>query len=141
MITIEGGCGCCGRSSLRPGDATDCITEYPGAIRCADHHGRNPCAIEGCRRTRAAPIGGNGWPIHSDDQTICADHWRRYVPPRSRMRRAYHAHFRRAKRQGWTDANKRAFWRFWDQLVRLARKRAEGGHIDKAAIDRLMGWD
>jgi len=140
ITTIEGGCTVCGRAQLN-GSPTDAITSYPnGAIRCGDHHGRNPCAIEGCKRTRAAPMASNGFHHHADDKTLCADHWRRFVPPRSRMRRAYHAHFRRAKRQGWTDRNREAFWRFWDQLVRLARLRATEGHIDKAEIDRLMGW-
>lgn len=138
---IEGGCGCCGRAQLN-GSMSDCITEYPnGAIRCADHHDRNACAIAGCKRTHPAPELDSGGLYIADGQWLCPDHWRRYVPPRSRMRRAYHAHFRRAKRQGWTEANKRAFWRFWDQLVRLARMRSTEGHIDKAAIDRLMGWD
>lgn len=127
-------CGVCG-------EWTDAFERGSILIgRCEKHQGRNPCAIEGCKRTRAAPQREDGGHYLRDDQWLCHDHWRRYVPPRSRMRRAYHAHFRRAKRQGWTDANRIAFWRFWDQLVRLARRRSTEGHIDKAEIDRLMGW-
>lgn len=122
-------CGCCGEPSH---------TWTRGSIlwaRCGKHENRNPCAIEGCTRTHAAPDGR-----HADDQWICSDHWRAYVPPRSKLRRAYHAHFRRAKRQGWTDRNKRAFWRFWESLVKTARRRAGEGFIDEAEINRIMGW-
>lgn len=138
---IADGCGCCGRHTLN-GSMSDCLTTYAnGAIRCSDHYGRNPCAIEGCKRTREAPAGTNGFPYHADDQILCREHWRAYVPPRSRLRRAYHAHFRRAKRQGWTYRNKRAFWRFWESLVKTARRRAGEGFIDETEINHIMGWE
>lgn len=35
----------------------------------------------------------------------------------------------------------RQFHRFWDFVVRVARKRHEGGFLDEAEIARLMGWD
>lgn len=61
-------CGCCGRHTLN-GSTSDCITIYSnGATRCSDHHGRNPCAIEGCKRTRAAATYDNGSHYHADDQ-------------------------------------------------------------------------
>lgn len=140
MITKEGmACGCCGVDRL--GNGVDGLYRYSTkAVRCSRHIGRNPCAIEGCHRTGAAPIDESGFPCHYDDQLICAEHWRRLIPPRSRERRLYHAHFRRAKRQGWTEENRRAFWRYWDRLVAIARRRAAEGHLDIAEINRIMGW-
>lgn len=141
-------CGCCGTSDL--GNGVDSIATYPnGSVRCSRHHGRNPCAIEGCARTRAAPISSNGFPWHADDMTLCSDHWRRYVPARSRIRRAYNSFFREAKRHSWDYRGKTGrkprleyrFRQFWKKLVAQARRRATEGHIDEAAICRLMGWD
>lgn len=149
-ITRKPACGCCGRHWLRAGDTADSITTYAnGATRCSDHHGRNPCAIEGCKRTRAAPTYDNGEPFHADDQTLCAEHWKRYVPPRSRARRAYHRYFAQAKRHGWDWKGKDGksarldwrFHRFWDALVKVARRRSQEGHVDMAEINRLMGWE
>lgn len=77
----------------------------------------------------------------ANNQWVCAEHWRRYVPPRSRARRAYHAYFRRAKRHGWTPELVDRFYRFWDQLARLIDFRAREGWIDEHEIARLMGWD
>ncbi len=128
MINGERICGCCGEPAR-------CYIRGLWA-RCHKHEDRNPCAIDGCKRTRAVPSGGH----LRDDQWICADHWRRYVPPRSRIRRAYHAHFRRAKRQGWTESNGKAFWRFWDLLVKTVRRRDGEGFVDEAEINRIMGW-
>jgi hypothetical protein len=146
-------CGCCGRHWLK-GSPEDSLTVWlNGAVRCADHWGRNPCAIEGCKRTRAAPTysawEAAGEPFHADDQTLCAEHWRAYVPPRSRLRRAYHAYFAQAKRHGWGWKGKSGrsarldwrFHRFWDALVKMARRRATDGFVDEAAINRLMGWE
>ncbi|MFL6864099.1 MAG: hypothetical protein ACJ8DZ_13980 [Allosphingosinicella sp.] len=120
------------------------LPEVPGApadaYRCERHEGRNPCCIEGCRRSVAAPVE-DGVPHLANDQAICGTHWRLYMPPRSLIRRAYHAHFRRAKRLGWTHRSVAKFERFWDALVRTARRRSEGGHVDEAAINRLFGWD
>ena len=129
MISGDRVCGCCGEPAR--------FWIRGSWARCAKHETRNPCAIEGCRRTRAAPASGR----LGDDQWLCAEHWRAYVPPRSRARRTYHAHFRRAKRLGWDDARAEAFWRFWNALVRMARRRAGEGFINEAEINRLMGWD
>jgi len=133
-------CGCCG-AALVPAEAASITSWTNGATRCDRHQGRNPCAIEGCRRTRAAPRSAEGEAHHADDQWLCADHWRRFVPPRSARRRAYHGFFRRAKRHGWTVDLRQRFWRFWDQLVRQARRRAAAGHLDQAAIGRMFGWE
>jgi hypothetical protein len=123
-------CRVCGRS-LRPGSPEG------DDARCDAHAGRNPCAIEGCRRSTSAPEDGT----LSLDQCICGTHWRLLVPIGSARRRAYHAHFRRAKRHGWTPRRIEQFNRFWDSLIASARRRSGEGHIDKASIDRLFGWD
>lgn len=138
MITAPPGaapvCACCG-SPATIKHATGLTWPY----RCEKHRTRNPCAVEGCARTREAPVDG-GTHFLADDQMICADHWRRYVPPRSRVRRAYHAHFRRAKKLGRGGGRNKAFWRFWTTLVQMVRRRADSGHLDEAEINRLMGW-
>jgi hypothetical protein len=127
-------CGCCGASTIREGGGSIC-TWGNGETRCARHHDRNPCAIEGCARTTLAPNGH----LRSD-QWLCSEHWRRFVPARSMRRRAYHAFWRKAKRYGWNDKLVRQFNRFWDQLIATARAKAGGGSINKAEIDRLFGW-
>lgn len=132
MITHRGpgACECCGDIACRGyGDGE-------GNPRCHRHLDRNPCAIEGCARTTAAPRGQM-----ANDQWICAEHWRRYVPPGSRERRLYHRHFRRAKRLGWDAARRRSFWNFWDRLIARVRARATDGSIDEKAIAELFGWD
>ncbi len=136
-------CGCCGSNWWRDGwgDSgplrlmVDASQVENRTWRCEKHVERNPCAIEGCRRTTAAPESGR----LGSDQWLCGEHWRRFVPPRSLRRRAYHAYFRRAKREGWSPPLRRKFWRFWDSLVASARSRAAGGHIDKGEIERLFG--
>jgi hypothetical protein len=98
--------------------------------------------VEGCQRTSKVPPSGE----LADDQVICGTHWRAYVPPGSRTRRAYNAHWRRAKRLGrgkyhWTTETADAFHRFWDLLVRRVRRLSTEGRLDEAAIHRLFGWD
>jgi hypothetical protein len=129
VLEIWPRCRCCGDQVTLPARGPH--------HRCDRHAGRNPCIIEGCKRTTAAPENGR----LSSDEWICGEHWRKYVPPRSRLRRLYHAHFRRGKREGWTMKRNRQFHRFWDFVVRVARKRHEGGFLDEAEIARLMGWD
>lgn len=127
-------CQCCGAAHV-PSEAASLTTWGNGQTRCAKHHDRNPCAIEGCARTTSAD--GH----LASDQWLCGEHWRRFVPPRSLRRRAYHAFFRQAKRHGWTPELRRQFWRFWDTLVANARAKATGGYIDEQAINRLFGWE
>ena len=119
-------CRVCGQPATVQGEA----------IRCERHVGRNPCAIEGCTRGQAVPASG----AYRDDQVICSTHWRSLVPARSRARRAHHAHLRRAKKLGWDDRRAEAFWRFWDRLVAMTRRRAGEGFVDEAEINRIMGW-
>lgn len=132
-------CECCGdAASIWYGRNGDRL-RHP---RCHKHHDRNPCAIEGCCRTTAA-CGRYG-----NDQFLCSEHWRRYCPPGSPLRRTYHRFFRLAKKQrtpqnpdGWDDALKRRFWRFWDVLIKRSRQQSTEGRIDIAEINRLFGWE
>lgn len=126
MITRfgSGACTCCGEIAWFG----------PMEPRCNRHKDRNPCAIEGCKRTRAAK--GH----FRNDQWLCSERWRRYVPPGSPMRRAYHRFFRLAKRHGWTDDLRRRFWRFWDALVKRVRRQATDGRLDETEINKMFGW-
>jgi hypothetical protein len=107
----------------------------PDEFRCERHIGRNPCAINGCKKSTKAPASGE----LSMDDYLCPRHWRQFVPVGSPARRIYNRFFRRARRYGWTTKSKRAFWRFWYGLVRRAR-RSSAGDIDVREINRVMGW-
>lgn len=128
-ITLEivraNGCACCG--------AVYGASRIRGAYRCEKHRDRNPCAIEGCKRTTASKgyLGSDQW--------LCAEHWRRFCPARSRKRRLYHAYFRKAKRYGWTEDLRGRFFRFWDRLIADARRKASDGDVDIAEIERMFG--
>lgn len=122
-LTPVQSCVCCGQPSWPNG-------------RCTRHQGRDPCLIEGCGRS----TGSHGGML-ATDRWLCSEHWRRFVPPRSRLRRAYHAHFRRAKRLGrWTPETIAAFTRFWDSLVRKVRRAATEGQLDEHQIAAMFGW-
>lgn len=135
-------CACCGDVS---------IVRHAGGLspyRCEKHRERNPCVIEGCARTRAAPLRADGSPYLANNQDFCSEHWRRYVPPGSALRRAYLRFFREAKRYGWGHKGRRGkaarldwrFRKFWLGLVKAARRRSAEGFIDEAEINRIMGW-
>jgi hypothetical protein len=109
-------------------------------LRCTKHQDRNPCAAEGCRRTRAA---------HGDlrdDASLCGEHWRQFVPPGSPTRRAFNRLARVAKLAGyrrsdrWPDELEDRWWRLWRGVIRRVRRAADG-HIDQALIERMFGWD
>lgn len=105
-----------------------------GEIRCRKHAGRNPCAIEGCKRSTSAGRSG-----YRNDLWLCGTHWRALVPPGSAERKIYNRFFRRWKRYGETDDSIRAFWRFWFRMISRARARGRGD-LDVAEINRVMGW-
>jgi hypothetical protein len=114
------------------------IRQGPETGRCLKHQGRHACAIEGCSRSKRAEPRETV----SNDVWICAEHWRRYFPPRSRPRRAYHSIFREVKRRGGWDSQMRTrYWRFWATLVGSARARHAAGTLDVTEINRIMGWD
>lgn len=102
-------------------------------FRCRKHVGRNPCLVEGCKRSFKAENG------YGNEHNICGTHWRELVPVGSPERRIYNRFFRRAKRFGWTDSTVDAFNRFWAALVRRVRARARGD-VDMREINRIMGW-
>lgn len=131
-IVHRPGCQCCGYTEGRLW-----LSDGFNLIRCEKHKDRNPCAIDGCARTRSAD-GRLG-----NDQWLCSEHWRSFCPPRSARRRAYHAFFRKAKKLGsWPPELEAQFWRFWDTLVASARARhAAGGTIDQDEINKMFGWD
>lgn len=135
-------CQCCGADgwgslSIKSVDVMNGLDwRDPAAlVRCDRHHDRNPCAIEGCRKTAGA--GGR----LANDQVMCGTHWRLYAPIGSRARKAYLAHRRRAKRFGWTDKSYAAFIRLWDTIVARARRQSTEGRLDLAEINKLFGWE
>lgn len=105
----------------------------PEDQRCRKHVLRNPCAIEGCRRSTK---GSKRW--FGIALWLCSEHWR-LIAPKSAERRVYHRIFRTAKRYGWTDELNARFWRVWPRLVSRARARARGD-LDMREINRVMGW-
>lgn len=127
-------CVCCGDSEpQRHADG------FWSPYRCREHADKNPCAIEGCTRTRAA----RG---RLDNSIfLCRDHWRTFCPPRSLRRRTYLAFFRKARKMGfknndrWPDELEERFWEFWRRLIANARHKANGGNLDLAQIERLFG--
>ncbi len=123
-------CRVCGEPLIYA-SAVEIGTGLKSEWRCEKHRDRNPCAIEGCKRSRAAEgrlDGGGNW--------LCGTHWRIGVPPRSRARRQYHWFFRQAKRHGWearigrrNEILRIQFYMYWHRLVRRARRRC-GGQAD-----------
>lgn len=118
-------CGCCGE-----------IASVHNAHhhRCTKHVGRNPCGVEGCTRTTAAG-GGYG-----NEFWICGEHWRRYVPARSKIRRHYHLLRRIGKRKGWSIKMREKYWRYMRWLVEQARRKATAGKFDMSEVNKLFGW-
>lgn len=125
-------CRCCGTplEGLSPGQMAN-----SAGWRCERHKMRNPCAVEGCKRSTQ---GRPAW--HGLELWLCGDHWRLAAPPRSPERRVYHRIWRLADKIGWTSDLEARYWRVWRRLVAQARARA-AGDIDMDEINRLMGWD
>lgn len=106
-------------------------------LRCEKHLRRNPCVVEGCRRTVEAANGEL-----ADNQAICGHHWRCFVPSGSPERRAYHRFWRLAKKQGGWDHNLiKRFERFWDGLAARVRRRSADGYLDQRTIEAMFGWE
>jgi len=130
-------CSCCGLQCRGDHHLTIVRTHLDPrkrSYRCAKHADRNPCAIEGCERTRAA----DGY--FADDQTLCPMHWRMFVPPRGPLRRCYHRIWRQQKKNGgWSPQLIRRFEVLWDAIIRRARSRA-AGDVDMTEINKMFGW-
>jgi len=130
-------CRVCGKPAFNHHDRAD----TPGTWRCRKHAKSNPCAIEGCSRSRKA----DGI-LHDGRYWVCATHWRIVCPPRSAERREYLRFFRIAKRIGldqndrWPEPLERRFWRYFAGLVRRGRQRCSGD-MDMTEINRMFGWD
>ncbi|WP_420137591.1 hypothetical protein [Sphingomonas sp.] len=126
------GCACCG--AYNKFDRTWRCTD--GTVRCEKHAKRNPCAIEGCKRTTAAR---QGW--YSNDDWLCGTHWRIACPPRSALRRAYHRLFRLKKKIGRSTPELNArYWRLMRGIISRARGRDCGAEDLAAEVAKAMGW-
>jgi hypothetical protein len=99
--------------------------------------GRNPCLVEGCRRTFAhnpkdadgrGPEGYN-WTI------ICGAHWRQ--TPKY-MRDAIARVRRLGKQRGWNDNLHVRHHRLFERCCRAIR---EGQRLDVSEIERMFGID
>jgi hypothetical protein len=127
-------CSCCGHPPWKPASSG-------GAYRCEKHRDSNPCAVEGCTRTRAA----KGW--LANDVFLCSTHWRIACPPLSPMRRALNRIYRLHKRATETDkpALNARWWRLWRGIVSRARGRSfnQLEHSEDLGKDvmRFMGWE
>lgn len=127
-------CACCGDSEPQR-HANGFWSPY----RCWAHADKNPCAIEGCTRTRGAKgrLDNSIW--------LCREHWRTFCPPRSLRRRTFLSFFRKARKMGfkdndrWPDELEERYWEFWRRLIANARHKAKGGNLDLAQIERLFG--
>lgn len=123
-------CLCCGKIAWPNG-------------RCQTHQDRNPCVVEGCKRTRRA----HGY--LSSRMAVCGEHYKAFVRPGSRDRRVHNSFFRKAKQMGlgksdrWPDALERRYWVFWDLLLRriISRSKAPEGTLDEDEIKKMFGWD
>lgn len=122
-------CECCGEVASYWFNRDD-----PTHARCHKHYRRNPCLVEGCRRSFKVEDG------YGTTKVICGQHWREFVPVGSPERRIYLRFFRRAKKFDWTDESIRAFHRFWAALAKRVQAKARGD-VDMAEVNRLMGWD
>jgi hypothetical protein len=127
------GCRCCG-------ERTGTMWGTDGNWRCDKHRSRNPCAVEGCKRTGATSPGN-----YHNDAHLCGEHFKIAAPPGSAERRVYNRLWRlHRKRDGkdapWSPELDRRYWRVWFRLVAIARART-AGDIDRDEINKLFGWD
>lgn len=136
-------CACCGydhMSTVSIAAVVHHIRPELRRYRCWRHLERNPCAVEGCEKTRAAK--GH----FSNDAYLCRDHWRQVCPPRSQPRAVVNRLFRLARKRGygraedWSRDLETRYWRVWGALVARARSQTSGD-LDMTEINKLMGWD
>lgn len=121
-------CACCGEAAWPNG-------------RCTKHQNRNPCVVEGCKRTGKASADTLRTDVH-----LCGEHWKLYCPAGSPERRAINRLFRLAKKAGYTRTEvwpyqlEQRYWRLWMGALRRVRRRSTAGHLDQAEIERMFGW-
>jgi hypothetical protein len=116
-------CECCGGNPWGYGPRRRWVKIQEvddGTWRCEKHLGRNPCAIEGCGKTRA-----NRRP--SSDDHLCGAHWK-FTPQVRKL--IYRKLWRLAKknarkgigdRQGFTPELNARYWRNWHRLIQETR--------------------
>lgn len=131
-------CRCCGNAGIGVWIFGD--LSKPDTWRCDRHQTRNPCAVEGCKRTTSTS-GYLGCDVY-----LCGEHFRQACPPGSAERRVYRRFFRMAKKRatpdnpgGWSPDLERRYWRVWARIVAIARAQA-AGDIDMDEINKLFGW-
>lgn len=118
-------CNCCGAV-----EGVSVVAGPPTQGRCEQHVGRNPCAIEGCRRTREGTRPAL-------DSWLCGAHWRQV----SRQSKRVYARIWRLQKKsgGWTDLLRQRHWRVWGAIV-LEARRAARGDVDMKEVGELFGW-
>lgn len=135
---VHSWCRCCGvliepQRHRRPEDH-----------RCSKHLWSNPCAVEGCAKTRKAPdvtfTDGTTGRYLSLEYHLCNDHWRIGCPPNTPERKVIRRIWRTGKKFTWTAELHAREERIWSAIVSRARARA-AGDIDMREINRAMGWD
>lgn len=92
---------------------------------------RQTCIVPGCP---SSSTQFSSW-------FICGRHYRLGAPVGSPLRRALLRVRRLGRRYGWTDQLDRREMTLWTAIIGRATKRDREGFVDKAVIDRLMGWD
>lgn len=132
FVTLEPAavCAVCGKHQFLA-DLTLVTEGPPRQHRCERHVGRNPCAVDGCIRTRAGDRPALG--LH-----LCGRHWR--LVPRE-MRLVHNRIWRLVRKSsGWTDLLLARYWRTWWRICRAANERARGD-VDMLEVSKLFGWD
>lgn len=121
-------CECCGtvergwieidHGNATRGAVTRHVAVDPDRWRCEKHIGRNPCCIEGCRKTFAHERS-RGEPMGYDTRIMCGRCWRqapKWMRDReSRIRRL-------AKKRGWTDRICRLHNMAWEACRRAVER-------------------
>jgi hypothetical protein len=136
-------CSCCGAVNdygIRNDIVlvADRLTTGP-LYRCAKHRESNPCAVDGCARTRGAAR------YYNDRLYLCAEHWKLACPPRSSARAVYNRLFKLKRQHSgkdgtWPQDLDNRYWRVWGAIVRRARSET-AGDIDMDEINKMFGWN
>lgn len=135
-------CSCCGVINHygRHEDVAP-VAKRGGVVlyRCDRHRESNPCAVDGCTRTRGARR------YFDDRDFLCADHWKIACPPRTPERAVYNRLFKLKRQHSgkdgpWPRDLITRYERVWGAIVRRARNET-AGDIDMQEINAMFGWD